>query len=254
MDWSLISKVASLHLHLVLYPPLHMNYAPTPRTAVRRLKKRAVYDKDEVHAILDEGFVCHVGFVVEDQPYVIPTLYARENDCIYFHGAMASRMLRTLTPGVNVCVTVTLIDGLVLARSAAAFLAVKYLGAAYLIYLGIQTLRSGNVEAAVAKPELQVKSPFWQGTVTEVLNPKTALFFLAFIPQFVDHAARLVPQFLALGAISVALNTAADVVIVMAAAPLARRLESSAAWRNRQRQASGAALIGLGGYVASRSN
>jgi nitroimidazol reductase NimA-like FMN-containing flavoprotein (pyridoxamine 5'-phosphate oxidase superfamily) len=95
-----------------------MNYAPTRRTAVRRLKKRALYDQDKVHAILDEGFVCHVGFVVEDQPYVIPTLYARENDAIYFHGAMASRMLRTLTLGVNVCVTVTLIDGLVLARSA----------------------------------------------------------------------------------------------------------------------------------------
>jgi threonine/homoserine/homoserine lactone efflux protein len=70
----------------------------------------------------------------------------------------------------------------------------------------------------------------------------------------VNHAARLVPQFLALGAISVALNTAADVVIVMSAAPLARRLESSAVWRRRQRQTSGAALIGLGGYVASRSN
>jgi uncharacterized protein len=95
-----------------------MNYPPTRRTAVHRLKKRAVYDRDQVHAILDEGFVCHVGFVVEDQPYVIPTLYARVNDCLYFHGAMASRMLRTLTLGVNVCVTVTLIDGLVLARSA----------------------------------------------------------------------------------------------------------------------------------------
>jgi uncharacterized protein len=95
-----------------------MNYTPTPRTAVRRLKKRAVYESDKVHAILDEGFACHVGFVVDDQPYVIPTLYARENDCVYFHGAMASRMLRTLALGVNVCVTVTLLDGLVLARSA----------------------------------------------------------------------------------------------------------------------------------------
>jgi uncharacterized protein len=95
-----------------------MNYTPTPRTAVRRLKKRAVYEIDKVHAILDEGFVCHVGFVVDDQPYVIPTLYARENDRVYFHGAMASRMLRTLALGADVCVTVTLIDGLVLARSA----------------------------------------------------------------------------------------------------------------------------------------
>ena len=142
----------------------------------------------------------------------------------------------------------------VLARSASAFLAVKYLGAAYLIYLGIQALRTGNLEPAAADPETQVKSPFWQGMVTEVLNPKTALFFLAFIPQFVNHAARLVPQFLALGAISVALNTAADIVIVLAAAPLAQRLEFSLVWRRRQRRASGAALIGLGGYVASRSN
>ena len=118
MDWPIIPKVAGLYLHSVLYPTLQMNYTPTRRTAVRRLKKRAVYASDVVHAILDEGFVCHVGFVVEDQPYVIPTLYARENDSVYFHGAMASRMLRTLTLGVNVSVTVTLIDGLVLARSA----------------------------------------------------------------------------------------------------------------------------------------
>src|SRR5882757_8719064 len=113
-----MSEVASLHLHSMLYLPSHMNYTPTPRTAVHRLKKRAVYDKTIVHAILDEGFVCHVGFVIEGQPYVIPTLYARESDCLYFHGAMASRMLRTLSSGVDVCVTVTLVDGLVLARSA----------------------------------------------------------------------------------------------------------------------------------------
>jgi hypothetical protein len=95
-----------------------MSYIPTPRTAVHRLKKRAVYDKTVVHAILDEGFVCHIGFVIEAQPYVIPTLYARQGDCLYFHGAMASRMLRTLASGVDVCLTVTLVDGLVLARSA----------------------------------------------------------------------------------------------------------------------------------------
>jgi nitroimidazol reductase NimA-like FMN-containing flavoprotein (pyridoxamine 5'-phosphate oxidase superfamily) len=113
-----MSEVASLHLHSMVYLPSHMNYTPTRRTAVHRLKKRAVYDKTIVHAILDEGFVCHVGFVIEGQPYVIPTLYARESDCLYFHGAMASRMLRTLSSGVDVCVTVTLVDGLVLARSA----------------------------------------------------------------------------------------------------------------------------------------
>ena len=94
------------------------------------------------------------------------------------------------------------------------------------------------------------QSPFWQGVLTEVLNPKTALFFLAFIPQFVDHAAPLLPQFMLLGAISVALNTSADLVVVLAAAPLAQRLKTSILWRRRQRQASGVALVGLGSYVA----
>jgi uncharacterized protein len=95
-----------------------MQYQPTPRTTVRRLKKRAVYDKAAVHAILDEGFICHVGFVVETQPYVIPTIYARHDETLYFHGAVASRTLKTLATGVDVCLTVTLMDGLVLARSA----------------------------------------------------------------------------------------------------------------------------------------
>ncbi len=95
-----------------------MSYLPTARTSVHRLKKRAAYDKATVHAILDEGYICHIGFVVDAQPYVIPTLYGRDNDCLYFHGAMASRMLRTLASEVDVCVSVTLVDGLVLARSA----------------------------------------------------------------------------------------------------------------------------------------
>jgi threonine/homoserine/homoserine lactone efflux protein len=86
--------------------------------------------------------------------------------------------------------------------------------------------------------------------LTEVLNPKTALFFLALIPQFIDHTASVVPQFLALGAISVTLNTMADIAVVLAAGRLARRLNSSILWQRRQRQVSGAALVGLGGYVA----
>ena len=93
-------------------------YTPTDRTQVRRLAKRAVYDKEQVHSILDEGFLCHVGFIADGQPYVIPTLYARRGDRIYIHGSAASRMLRTLDEGVDVCVTVTLVDGFVLARSA----------------------------------------------------------------------------------------------------------------------------------------
>lgn len=93
-------------------------YTPTPRTQVKRLPKRARYDAENVHAILDEGRLCHVGFAVDGQPYVIPTGYVRSGDSIYLHGSAASRMLRTLDAGVQVCVTVTLLDGFVLARSA----------------------------------------------------------------------------------------------------------------------------------------
>ena len=93
------------------------SYTPTDRTKVRRLGKRAVYDKAQIYAILDEGYVCHVGFVAGGQPYVIPTLYARAGDQIYIHGSPASRMLRTLEQGRDICLTVTLVDGLVLARS-----------------------------------------------------------------------------------------------------------------------------------------
>jgi hypothetical protein len=94
------------------------SYTQTTRTKVRRLAKRASYDQTEVHAILDEAFICHVGFAVDAQPYVIPTIFARADDTLYVHGSAASRMLRTLTQKVPVCVTVTLLDGLVLARSA----------------------------------------------------------------------------------------------------------------------------------------
>ena len=93
-------------------------YSPTDRTQIRRLPKRAVYDQAQIHAILDEGFICHVGFVVDGHPYVIPTGYARSGDRIYIHGSAASRMLRNLGEGVPCCVTVTLVDGFVLARSA----------------------------------------------------------------------------------------------------------------------------------------
>ena len=92
--------------------------APTPRTQIRRIPERGVYDRTTINAILDEGFLCHVGFAVEGQPFVIPTGYGRAADQLYIHGSAASRMLRTLSTGVQVCVTVTLLDGLVLARSA----------------------------------------------------------------------------------------------------------------------------------------
>ena len=93
-------------------------YTPTGRTQVRRLPKRAVYDKAEVYSILDEGYVCHIGFVDGGQPCVIPIGYARAGDRLYVHGSPASRMLRAMEGGADVCVTVTLLDGFVLARSA----------------------------------------------------------------------------------------------------------------------------------------
>jgi hypothetical protein len=90
----------------------------TQRTRVRRLPKRAAYDRATIYAILDEALVCHLGFVHADQPFVIPTLHARVGDHLYVHGSAASRMLGTLAQGISACITVTLIDGLVLARSA----------------------------------------------------------------------------------------------------------------------------------------
>ena len=101
-----------------MIPPAMNTYTPTQRTKVRRLAKRAVYDTERVHQILDEGYLCHVGFVQNGQPFVIPTLYARSGETIYLHGSGASRMLKTLAEGVDVCLTVTLVDGFVLARSA----------------------------------------------------------------------------------------------------------------------------------------
>lgn len=94
------------------------DFSPTQRTRVARLPKRGAYDRETVYKILDEAFVCHVGFVVDGQPYVIPTNFGRGGDTLYLHGSAASRMLRTLSERVPVCVTVTLVDGLVLARSA----------------------------------------------------------------------------------------------------------------------------------------
>jgi len=90
---------------------------PTPRTRVVREAERGVYDRETAYRILDEGFLCHVGFVADGQPFVIPTSYGRKDDRLYIHGSAASRMLRQMKDGVPVCVTVTLLDGLVLARS-----------------------------------------------------------------------------------------------------------------------------------------
>lgn len=90
----------------------------TSRTTLKRLPRRGSHDRETINRILDEGFICHVGFVIDGQPFVIPTGYARAGDKVFIHGSQASRMLRALKAGAGVCVTVTLIDGLVLARSA----------------------------------------------------------------------------------------------------------------------------------------
>ena len=96
---------------------MHDTQMPTTRTRVVREPERGVYDRETVYRILDEGFICHVGFAVNGQPFVIPTSYGRKDANLYIHGSAASRMLRQMKDGVALCVTVTLLDGLVLARS-----------------------------------------------------------------------------------------------------------------------------------------
>ena len=93
------------------------NFQPTSHTTLRRLPQRGSFDRATVNAILDEGFICHVGFMAEGRPFVIPTSYARAGEQLFIHGSAASRMLGSLSKGIPVCVTVTLVDGLVLARS-----------------------------------------------------------------------------------------------------------------------------------------
>ncbi len=94
------------------------SFTPTPRTTVRRLAKRGVYDRAAIHAILDEAFVCHAAVVIDGVPVVLPTGYGRDGDVLYLHGSSANRLLRAMAEGAEVCLTVTLVDGLVMARSA----------------------------------------------------------------------------------------------------------------------------------------
>jgi threonine/homoserine/homoserine lactone efflux protein len=138
----------------------------------------------------------------------------------------------------------------ILAASAVAFHTVKYAGAAYLVWLGIRMIRTSSAELTVETlPPSQ--GAFRQGIFTEALNPKTALFFLSFIPQFIaPERGHVFLQFVVLGALSVILNTTADFVVVLLAAPLERKLKNSARFRRRQRVASGLGMITLGAYVA----
>jgi threonine/homoserine/homoserine lactone efflux protein len=141
----------------------------------------------------------------------------------------------------------------ILAASAIAFETVRYAGAAYLIYLGYRMIRGRHDEVNIGELETSAgRNTFVQGVMTEVLNPKTALFFLSFIPQFVSlQQGQVAIQFLLLGAISVTLNTCADLLVACFAGPLGSRMKRSAKLRSGQRTASGAAMIGLGVYVAT---
>ena len=94
-----------------------VDFPPTEKTRIKRLHQRALYDRESAYAILDAGFLCHVGYVIDGQPYVTPTAYWREGDSVYWHGSAASRMLRKVKEGVPICFTVAMLDGLVLARS-----------------------------------------------------------------------------------------------------------------------------------------
>lgn len=140
---------------------------------------------------------------------------------------------------------------IVLAKSAMAFSTVKYLGAGYLCFLGIRMMVDAKKDAGISFADLPcARNPFWQGVTTEVLNPKTALFFLSFIPQFVNRGHGYVfLQFVLLGTLSVTLNTSADIVVTLLAGPLGQRIRGSARFRRRQRALTGAVMIGLGSYL-----
>ncbi len=145
---------------------------------------------------------------------------------------------------------------IILAKSAVAFATVKYAGAAYLCYLGVRMIidsrREGDSNVENLAATMPRRNPLWQGVTTEVLNPKTALFFLSFIPQFVDRNGGYVfLQFLMLGTISVVLNTSADVIVTMLAGPLGEKIRSSAKFRRRQRTATGVIMMGLGAFLAT---
>ena len=141
----------------------------------------------------------------------------------------------------------------ILAASAVAFHTVKYAGAVYLIFLGIKMIRSRNTplpDGTATQNASTTANAFRQGILTEALNPKTALFFLSFIPQFIaPDRGHIFLQFATLGVLSVTLNTAADLLVVALATPLERKLKSDPKFRARQRTTSGLGMISLGAYV-----
>ena len=143
---------------------------------------------------------------------------------------------------------------IILAKSAVAFATVKYVGAAYLCFLGVRMILDARKDTVELAPQdfMPKRNPLWQGVATEVLNPKTALFFLSFIPQFVVRAnGHVFLQFVTLGTISVVMNTTADLIVIALAGPLGEKIRSSARFRRRQRTTTGAIMIGLGTYLAT---
>ena len=173
--------------------------------------------------------------------------------------------LGTFAGGMVHVVAAALGVSVILARSAAAFATVKYAGAAYLCFLGVKMILDARIDAhrKVQQDAFPVddysapaggtaRNPLWQGVATEGLNPKTALFFLSFIPQFVNReAGHVFLQFVLLGTFSVVLNTSADLIVILLAGPLGKRIRSSAVFRRRQRTLTGAIMIGLGTYLAT---
>ena len=170
-------------------------------------------------------------------------------------GEGVNSALGTLLGGLVHAIAAAVGLSALLVASAAAFQVVRYAGAAYLVYLGIMMIRNRHLRITESDSSPAGNQSLIQGIITETLNPKTALFFLSFIPQFVvpgkGHATL---QFLVLGVISVALNTAVDLVVVFFAAALAERIRSSRSFNTKQRAASGLGMIGLGLYVAVADN
>ena len=159
-------------------------------------------------------------------------------------GTLLGGMVHVLAAAAGVSV--------ILAKSAMAFSMVKYAGAAYLCFLGVRMILDARRDqsAPIALP-LPQRNPFWQGVATEVLNPKTALFFLSFIPQFVSReGGQVFWQFVLLGSVSVGLNTSADLVVTLLAGPLGDLIRKSPKFRRRQRTTTGVIMIGLGTYLA----
>lgn len=163
--------------------------------------------------------------------------------------------LGTAVGGMGHVVAAALGISVILATSALAFAIVKYAGALYLVFLGLKTLlQEGDVPAAGTVEVTGSRRAFWQGIAVEALNPKTALFFLAFIPQFVDPTGIVYLQFILLGTISVLFNTSADFVVASLAGPIGEHLQRSPRLQTGQRLFTGTGLIALGGYVALTGN